>query len=95
MKSAVFWVVTPCISERGQRFEGTYCLHFQGPGVSQARHQQEVVGKRLAGFLPGLLFDPEYRQYGPPKCAPLPKLHGVTAQKTVLFNFTIYLVIYY
>jgi hypothetical protein len=30
----IFWVVTPCISERPRRFGGTYRLHFQIPQLS-------------------------------------------------------------
>jgi hypothetical protein len=56
MKSSVFWDVTPCNPvEASQSFGGTYRLHLQAEGVSQARNQ--LVHD---DFMLGLLFDPEY-----------------------------------
>jgi hypothetical protein len=41
--SIVFWDVTPCTVVLVHRhFEWTYCLHHQGPRVSQTRHHQET-----------------------------------------------------
>jgi hypothetical protein len=56
MKSAVFQVLISCSSETDRRFGGTYRLLLQGWRVSQARNQQS---RACAGFLHGLLFDPE------------------------------------
>jgi hypothetical protein len=41
-KSTAFWI-TPCGSERPQRFGGTYCLHLQGQ--EKAKKQVEAKGK--------------------------------------------------
>jgi hypothetical protein len=55
-KSTAFWIVMPCsLVEVHQYFRGTYCLHLQGQGLSQARSRQHAF--LLAG----------YSQYIPPK----------------------------
>jgi hypothetical protein len=54
MKSMFFWVVALCSSEEACHFSGRYHLQREG----QARNQQEV-DLLLAGFLLGLLFEPE------------------------------------
>jgi hypothetical protein len=43
MKDGVFWIATPCSSERARRFGGTWRLHLQGWKVSQARNQQKLI----------------------------------------------------
>jgi hypothetical protein len=49
-KSITFWDVTSCSPlEVNWHSGGWYCLHLQGQRVSQL----------LAGFLPGLIFDPD------------------------------------
>jgi hypothetical protein len=40
-KSRIFWVVTPCSSEKIRHFGRTYGLHLQGRTVSQGRSQQK------------------------------------------------------
>jgi hypothetical protein len=42
IKSAVFCVVTPRISERTRRFGATYRLHLQGRRVNQARNKSRL-----------------------------------------------------
>jgi hypothetical protein len=37
VKSTVFWIVKPCISERARRFGETYLIRLQGWRVSKAR----------------------------------------------------------
>jgi hypothetical protein len=66
MKSPIFWDITPCtLLKVNRRFGGTYRRHLRGQRVSQANKQ---AGSKLAsracylphaGFLLGLLFDPE------------------------------------
>jgi hypothetical protein len=41
-RSAIFWDVRPCILAVHRRFGGSYCIHLQGPRVSQASDQQKA-----------------------------------------------------
>jgi hypothetical protein len=53
----VFWDLTPCFNlvELHQHFRGTSCLHLQGQRVSQSSDYCLL----LAGFMLGLLFEPQ------------------------------------
>jgi hypothetical protein len=53
----VFWDLTPCCNlvEDNQHFGDTYNLHLQGQRVNQSSAYCQL----LAGFMLGLLFDPE------------------------------------
>jgi hypothetical protein len=46
-------------SEQRRCFGGKYHFHLQGQRLSKARNQQEIGDLLIAGFLLGLLFDPE------------------------------------
>jgi hypothetical protein len=64
MKSFIFWNVLPYSQLKIKRSFGETCrLHLQGRRICQSRNQGERVSIVLylfhAGFLPGLLFDPE------------------------------------
>jgi hypothetical protein len=63
MKSPTFWGIRPCSPLNVNRYLGGTFRHFlQGRRESQARNKQEVDRKQSlfhAGFLLGLLFDPE------------------------------------
>jgi hypothetical protein len=79
---ACLWVVLPCGSKKARPFGGTYRLHFQDRRVSQVK--QKHAGSRTAGFLFGLLVDPEDRgdtfhrhRWNSTE------LHGDASQKTV------------
>jgi hypothetical protein len=64
MKSTIFWDIRSCSPMSvNRRFGGTYRLHLQDRRISRARNQ--FASRALlapcfhAGFLLGLLFDPE------------------------------------
>jgi hypothetical protein len=56
MKSTIFWVITPCITEIVSRTAEKYLLQLQGKKVNQTRKRQK---QEAAYFMPELLFDPE------------------------------------
>jgi hypothetical protein len=59
MKSSIFWDITPCSSLKDNRhFGGTYRLHLHGRRKSRASLAL-LDSYFQAGFLIGLLFDPE------------------------------------
>jgi hypothetical protein len=49
IKDAIIWDVTLCLLVEFQRFEGTYCLNFQGQGVGM----NEARCRQQAGFCLG------------------------------------------
>lgn len=60
LKSVIFWVVTPCSSERTQHFGGAYHLYLHGWRVSQAKINQNISFLPVSAvFLLNLLFVPE------------------------------------
>jgi hypothetical protein len=64
MKSSDLWDMTPCLSVESQPTFGKNIVcrfPFQGRRISQARHLLREICSKLchAGFLLGLLFDPE------------------------------------
>jgi hypothetical protein len=60
MLSIIFWDVMKCSPvEIHDRFGGTYCLPLQNRRVSQQRVGGFVCCLLLAGYVLGLLFDPE------------------------------------
>jgi hypothetical protein len=56
----VSWVITPCRQEGVLQLEGIYRLLLQGRRVSHVRNPKKQAANS-AGFLLGLLFDPEDR----------------------------------
>jgi hypothetical protein len=46
MKNTVFWAVTSCSSVKAQHFRAMHRFHLQAQRVTQARNQQEAVGKQ-------------------------------------------------
>jgi hypothetical protein len=55
MRSAIFWPVTRCTSERPRRFEETYRLSLQVRKVNEARNQHKQTASSAS------LFDVEQR----------------------------------
>jgi hypothetical protein len=85
VKSAVFWVVTPCSSERTQRFGGIYLLNLQGRRVRHARNQQKQTAS-YCWFLTWFTLRPwRWRRYVSPKRRVLSGLNGFATPKIVLF----------
>jgi hypothetical protein len=61
IKSSSFWKITSCSPLKVyRRFEGTCRLHLHGWRVRYSRNQQPCLLLH-AGFLPGLLLNPEDR----------------------------------
>jgi hypothetical protein len=63
---SIFLTITPCSPVKGDRyFLETCCLHLQGRRLSQPLNSMNQTGSACcllhAGFLLGLLFDPENR----------------------------------
>jgi hypothetical protein len=75
-KNTVFWVVTPCSSERVRRFGRKYRLYIQG----QSESGQPPA---FAGFLLGSFFELEDVDNAPPKSWSVLKLRGISTVKTV------------
>jgi hypothetical protein len=73
IKSKIFWDITPCSSETARSFGKK---NISPPSLSPTS----------AGFLLGLLFDPEDGGDVPPKRRAVSELNRVTTQKTILFN---------
>jgi hypothetical protein len=60
LKRKTFWVVAPCSSEGTQHFRGAYHVHLHGWRVNWTENHQNISFlPASAGFLIGLLFDPE------------------------------------
>jgi hypothetical protein len=67
MESCIFWDIMPFSLVKADVLE-ELCFYLQGGGVRQARNQHvSACCLFYAGFLHGLLFDPEWRQSVPPK----------------------------
>jgi hypothetical protein len=76
--SKVFWVVTPCRSQRAQRFGGTYRLHLQDHKATQAKNLEEAGDLSL---LDSLLASSSTLKM---ECKALSELHRVTTPKTAV-----------
>jgi hypothetical protein len=82
MLNAVFYVVTLCGSERGQRFEGTYRLHLQGQRAESSKKLEEASCKLLSRVAYSSTLKMEaiysFEMF-------VSQLHGVTTHKILLF----------
>jgi hypothetical protein len=53
MKYMIFWVVTPCSSERDRRFRGTNVLYLQlRNGTQERNREKQAISCRLKGVRP-------------------------------------------
>jgi hypothetical protein len=79
MKSAVFWVLTPCNLEKSQRFGGRYNPYLQGRSESRKKNRMWQASLRL-------LFEPEKRSYVylHRKFWAFTEIHGVRTAKAIL-----------